>query len=382
MKKILVVHNRYQLLGGEDVAVDSEIKFLSKHFEIKKVIFENKLENIFLDTFFLVTGFNLKSKKILNKAINEFNPDLIYLHNSWFKASLSIFKIIEKSKIPTIIKLHNFRYYCTKSFLSKNHLNGEEFCKACGYQGKKYRVINKYFKDSLLKSLLVLIYGKRYFSKLKSNKFKLLVLTEFHKKFLKNKLNINSKVYIHPNLITLDSFIDDNKNNTISYAGRISEEKGVDDLVESFIKADLKDTKLQIIGDGPLAKNLKNKFMNNKNIIFHDFLENSNVISLLKSSKAVVTATKLYEGQPTLLCEASLLGVPAIFPKTGGIEEFFPLDYLLSFEQFNYDDLVSIFQNIDSMDSLKDIGSQNKEYISNLLNEQRLLKNFKELIND
>ena len=382
MKKILVVHNRYQLLGGEDVAVDSEINFLSKHFEIKKVIFENKLENIFLDTFFLVTGFNLKSKKILNKAINEFNPDLIYLHNSWFKASLSIFKIIEKSKIPTIIKLHNFRYYCTKSFLSKNHLNGEEFCKACGYQGKKYRVINKYFKDSLLKSLLVLIYGKRYFSKLKSNKFKLLVLTEFHKKFLKNKLNINSKVYIHPNLITLDSFIDDNKNNTISYAGRISEEKGVDDLVESFIKADLKDTKLQIIGDGPLAKNLKNKFMNNKNIIFHDFLENSNVISLLKSSKAVVTATKLYEGQPTLLCEASLLGVPAIFPKTGGIEEFFPLDYLLSFEQFNYDDLVSIFQNIDSMDSLKDIGSQNKEYISNLLNEQRLLKNFKELIND
>jgi glycosyltransferase involved in cell wall biosynthesis len=382
MKKILVVHNRYQLLGGEDVAVDSEIKFLSKHFEIKKVIFENKLENIFLDTFFLVTGFNLKSKKILNKAINEFNPDLIYLHNSWFKASLSIFKIIEKSKIPTIIKLHNFRYYCTKSFLSRNHLNGEEFCKACGYQGKKYRVINKYFKDSLLKSLLVLIYGKRYFSKLKSNKFKLLVLTEFHKKFLKNKLNINSKVYIHPNLITLDSFIDDNKNNTISYAGRISEEKGVDDLVESFIKADLKDTKLQIIGDGPLAKNLKNKFMNNKNIIFHDFIENSNVISLLKGSKAVVTATKLYEGQPTLLCEASLLGVPAIFPKTGGIEEFFPLDYPLSFEQFNYDNLVSIFQNIDSMDSLKDIGSQNKEFISNLLNEQRLLKNFKELIND
>tara|TARA_Y100001970_G_scaffold288219_1_gene414932 strand:- start:686 stop:1834 length:1149 start_codon:yes stop_codon:yes gene_type:complete len=382
MKKILVVHNRYQLLGGEDVAVDSEIKFLSKHFEIKKIIFENKLENIFLDTFFLVTGFNLKSKKILNKAINEFNPDLIYLHNSWFKASLSIFKIIEKSKIPTVIKLHNFRYYCTKSFLSKNHLNGEEFCKACGYQGKKYRIINKYFKDSLLKSLLVLIYGKRYFSKLKSNKFKLLVLTEFHKKFLKNKLNINSKVYIHPNLITLDRVIDDGKNNTISYAGRISEEKGVDDLVESFIKADLKNTKLQIIGDGPLAKNLKNKFMNNKNIIFHNFIENSNVISLLKGSKAVVTATKLYEGQPTLLCEASLLGVPAIFPKTGGIEEFFPVDYPLSFEQFNYDDLINIFQNIDSMDSLKDIGAKNKEYISDLLHEQKLLKNFKELIND
>ena len=28
MKKILVVHNKYQQLGGEDVAVENEIQFL------------------------------------------------------------------------------------------------------------------------------------------------------------------------------------------------------------------------------------------------------------------------------------------------------------------------------------------------------------------
>ena len=31
-KKILVVHNRYQSTGGEDIAVDEEVKFLSKFF--------------------------------------------------------------------------------------------------------------------------------------------------------------------------------------------------------------------------------------------------------------------------------------------------------------------------------------------------------------
>ena len=30
MKKILVVHNRYKFLGGEDIAVDNEIEILSK----------------------------------------------------------------------------------------------------------------------------------------------------------------------------------------------------------------------------------------------------------------------------------------------------------------------------------------------------------------
>jgi len=63
MKKILVVHNRYQLLGGEDVAVDSEIKFLSKHFEIKKIIFENKLENIFFRYIFFSHRLQPKKQK-------------------------------------------------------------------------------------------------------------------------------------------------------------------------------------------------------------------------------------------------------------------------------------------------------------------------------
>ena len=41
-----------------------------------------------------------------------------------------------------------------------------------------------------------------------------------------------------------------------------------------------------------------------------------------------------------LLCEASELGVPSIFPNFGGISEFFPENNQLAFEQFNYVDLL------------------------------------------
>ena len=34
--------------------------------------------------------------------------------NTWFKASLGIFKILENRKIKTIVKLHNFRYFVPK----------------------------------------------------------------------------------------------------------------------------------------------------------------------------------------------------------------------------------------------------------------------------
>ena len=39
MKKILVVHNKYQNLGGEDIAIKNEVEFLKKHFEIEELYF-------------------------------------------------------------------------------------------------------------------------------------------------------------------------------------------------------------------------------------------------------------------------------------------------------------------------------------------------------
>ena len=99
-------------------------------------------------------------------------------------------------------------------------------------------------------------------------------------------------------------------------------------------------------------------------------------------SLAVVTATKLFEGQPTLLCEASSLGVPSIFPRTGGISEFFPSNYPLSFEQFNYQDLLAKLLKVQDIHKMKKIGISNHEYISDYLDQEKLLHKFWQFTND
>ena len=80
MKKILVVHNKYKLLGGEDIAVDNEIDMLKNFFEVKSLIFENKKINIFSDIYSFLFNKNLKSMKMLNNEIDSFEPDLVYVH--------------------------------------------------------------------------------------------------------------------------------------------------------------------------------------------------------------------------------------------------------------------------------------------------------------
>ena len=123
MKKVLIVHNKYQQLGGEDIAVENEIQFLKKYYDVRVIYFENKITNYFKQTLYFILNKNISSARLLKRTLEEFNPDLVYVHNTWFKASVSVFTIIKKSKIPILVKLHNFRYDCTKSLFLKRHLN-------------------------------------------------------------------------------------------------------------------------------------------------------------------------------------------------------------------------------------------------------------------
>ena len=143
----------------------------------------------------------------------------------------------------------------------------------------------------------------------------------------------------------------------------------------------IKILKLKIIGDGPQLKELKNSYKFD-NIEFLGKLDNQDVLKTMALSIGVVTATKLYEGQPTLLCEASKLSIPSIFPRSGGIGEFFPENYELSFEQFNYEDLKNKIQLLSDEKLRLTIGESNKKFINSYLDSGKLSNQFKDILNE
>ncbi|MDA7851082.1 glycosyltransferase family 4 protein, partial [Acidimicrobiaceae bacterium] len=161
---------------------------------------------------------------------------------------------------------------------------------------------------------------------------------------------------------------------------RISKEKGVEELINSFLDAKLININLDIIGDGPSYKYLVDRYGNFKNIKFLGPMSNKETLEFIAGCRAVVTATKLYEGQPTFLAEASLFGIPSIFPNTGGVSEFFPSDYPLMFEQFDYADLKNKLQLIENEKFVEQLGKLNKKYVDENFNEPQILKKFKDVI--
>ena len=89
------------------------------------------------------------------------------------------------------------------------HFQDKDFCMSCGTYKKNNMRFNKYFSNSYLKSFFVILYGKRYIEILKNIKTNLIVLTEFHKRYLIRKYSLEAnKISVFPNFIS-----DDTKNN-------------------------------------------------------------------------------------------------------------------------------------------------------------------------
>jgi glycosyltransferase involved in cell wall biosynthesis len=383
-KKILILHTKYRITGGEDVAVYNEVKSLKKVFDVETLYFSNQDINSYIKQikYFLFNNNPEINEKLINK-INEFRPDLIYVHNTWFKASLGIFKIIDIYKLRYLVKLHNFRFDCGRYLFKSKHLKNKTVCPACGFSNKETILLNKYFKDSYFKSILLIIYSKKYYKILK--KSKLVTLTIFQKNFLvengfkSDNINVLHNPLLIDNKLESSSFNFEPKSYLI-YAGLISSEKGVGVLIDTFKMVSNLEKKLLIVGEGPLLEELKEKNKNNNKIIFLGSLENDEVIALIKNSFSVVSNTSLYEGQPTLLTEASLLNVNSVYPSNGGISEFFPQNNPFEFKSGDNLDLLKKLKLLRHYETVSDQANKNFEFSEKKLNLNKYISSFTKLM--
>jgi glycosyltransferase involved in cell wall biosynthesis len=382
MEKLLIINTQYKQYGGEDSNIEEEIKFYKKFYNIEYFKIENSNFNVFSIITLLIQK-NFQSDHKLSLILKEFKPRHVYIHNTWFNAGLGIFDKLSQKKIVPLVKIHNFRFECGRYFLLKNHIKSGQICAMCAKDKKSNLFFNKYYENSYIKSFFLILYSKKYFNILRKSNIKIICLNIFQKNFL-IKLGISeSKIHILENPISVPTSTPtyNHKSNYVIYAGTLDNDKGVYELCNAWRKFNNGAISLYIIGTGPLQDTLKDQFASD-DIEFHGFLSNKKTIELIKRAKAVITATKMYEVQPRLLNEASINSIPSIYPSFGGMDEYFPKDYEMSFEQYNYESLLKKLEVLNNTNKLQESSSQAYSFLIEKLSTNSIRKKFEIISNN
>jgi glycosyltransferase involved in cell wall biosynthesis len=283
--KILVIHTRYRQKGGECIAAQQEIELLKKNYTVESLFFNNK-KGFAGMLQFLVSIWNLKSAKVVKQKIKTFKPDVVHIHNWHFASGPIIIRAIKKQGIPLVLTLHNYRLLCPSStFLHNNKLYLNSLNKNFPWEAVSLKVYrNSYFLTFWL--AFIIWFHKKIGTWNLVDQY--ICLTEYSVELFKNsRLGIDNKRFVvKPNFTTISTTkVTKERENHFLYIGRLSEEKGINILLDTFKYSNYE---LKIIGDGPLVNNVNQACKENDKITYLGTLTQDEVAIELQKAKALV----------------------------------------------------------------------------------------------
>lgn len=333
--RILLVNKFHYLRGGSEKYYFELAKLLKDHghtvafFSMKN---ENNIKTgdreYFVDEIDMNTGskfealnviYSKKNKALMEKALEEFKPDIVHINNFQRQLSASIIDAVKEKNIPLIMTAHDLNSICPASIMLYNG----EVCEDCITKGYTSCIKKKCIKNSMLKSVLGYIEKKYYdLHKIFCKVDCIISPSEFNKnQLLKGKLKCNDITVIH-NFVNETKKTDYTLGDCAFYFGRLSREKGILNLVEAI--NNIPGARLIIAGDGPERENIQAYIKEHKlenRITLLGYLNQNDIRENIRKCRFVTVPSIWYENCPYSILETMEIGKPIIGSKIGGIPE-------------------------------------------------------------
>lgn len=274
--------------------------------------------------------YNFEAERNLEKLIKEEKPDIAHLHNFYHYLSPSIINVLKKNGISVLMTLHDYKLICPNYKL----FSGGNICEKC--KGGKYYncFFKRCLKDSLSGSLLIM--AEAYLHKIIGSYEKVDAFIA-PSLFMKNKcveFGIpQEKIKVIRNPIDFKSIGKDidyslEEKNYFLYYGRLSQEKGIDVLIETVSKLKkenlLRENTLCIVGKGPEENNLKylvKRLDVEDSVKFLGFKLGEDLMNTIRQSKFVVVPSVWYDNSPMVIAESQIAKKPVLVSDLGGSKE-------------------------------------------------------------
>lgn len=377
-QNVLMVHNFYQIGGGEHTVFNNEVELLQKnghkvitYTRDNKEINSSILKKILLP---ITTVWSSRTYREIKKIIKKENIDIVHCHNTFPLISPSVYYAARKMNVPVVQTIHNFRFLCPKALFYRNG----KVCEDCLISNNfKPAVKNNCYRDSKLQTIVITSMLKIHRRLGTYNKINYIFLTEFNKNKFNRVINIDKEnVFIKPNFVEKKFNLKRPKelNNTFVFMGRLDENKGIKFLVDAW--KEVKDIELHIYGDGDYKYYVENSTKENNNIKYFGFQKQEVIFKDLIKSYGLVMSSECYEGFPMTIAESFSLGIPVLSSDVGNQASIVRSAKAGCLYKLN---------DINSFkDKIEDIKNNNTEYSANANKYYNEVlspeKNYKELI--
>jgi glycosyltransferase involved in cell wall biosynthesis len=252
------------------------------------------------------------------RVVDRFRPDMVHLHNIYHHLSPSVLRPLRAQGIPAVMTLHDFKLACpTHRFMADGRV-----CEACVPRRFYMASLKRCHEGSLSMSTLN---GVELAAHTLFRMYAPVDLFVCPSRFMVEKMTAG---HVFPDRLRwVPNFVDTSAiepkrtpGGGVVYAGRLSEEKGVDTLVRAAPEID---APVDIVGDGPdrAALQLLAERIGTGNVSFHGHVGADTVHRFFRDAAVGVMPSRGYENAPMGILEAFACGIPVVGTAHGGIPE-------------------------------------------------------------
>lgn len=319
--RVLSIHNRYKIRGGEDECFEAEAKLLREYgHKVYEYVEDNQqLEHLPELTKVRRTLWSKEAYGQVSQYLEAQGSDVVHVHNFLPLISPSVYYAAQSRKVPVVQTLHNYRLLCPNALFFKD---GKECTNCLGKAIPWPGVWHGCYRESRVASGITaaMLSLHRALKTWQNSVDCYITLTEFaRQQFIKGGLP-PEKIVVKPNFVHPDPGIGTGKGGYALFVGRLSVEKGIDTLLAAWQLLD-SSINLKIVGDGPLAEDVKTAAQSFKNIEWLGHRPLQEVYDLIGEAMFLVFPSKWYETFGRVAIEAFAKGTPVIASKIGAIEE-------------------------------------------------------------
>jgi glycosyltransferase involved in cell wall biosynthesis len=314
--RVLVLHNRYQVAGGEDTAVRQEVSMLRQAgaavdlLEVTNAHITSALQRAATA---MNVAYSVRSRDLVAAQIAAFRPDLVHVHNFFPVLTPSIYDA--DAHIPFVQTLHNYRLLCANALLFR----ANKPCEDC--VGKRIpwpAVQHACYRDSRAGSAAValMLSVHRFRNTWNTRVSRFIALTDFARTLFVNNLGIDAaRIVVKPNSAP-DPGVGDGAGGYALYVGRLSPEKGTLTLIAAA-KHGL-GIPLKVAGTGPLSASVESAAANGV-LEYLGSQTQAQVSRLMQGARVLLLPSLWYEGLPMVIPEAFATGLPVVASDIGAL---------------------------------------------------------------